>query len=399
MLVALAAIGWLVSYNLTTTSASGEVPAALRLVCGGWNGGDCLSVLTSPRAYLKGTNIPWAAVGMGYFAMVLVWNLFVGPTSRGRGWWHIPPLALVLIAGWFSVDFLNVMANELRRWCAGCVAAHAINALIVLLTIAATPVFRARKPQVPHPSARLALSSIVAGLGVLGVHVFFTTSLSMSNARDQAQRMTSAIIRDPQFVSWDWKRQPVQEIPLRDDEPWVGAPDAKYTAVAFIDFQCPSCRNQHAVLDEFIAAHPGVLRLTIRNFPLNSECNPGAARITHPEACRAALAAEAVREAGGPAALRRFTYVLFSRQADLIRGSFDDWAAASGVSKADFQRVHSSPGPAERVREDAALAKSLGVTAPPTLFINGQRLTYWPEKLEGWERLFDLPAAATKPAP
>src|SRR5207302_3348753 len=80
----------------------------------------------------------------------------------------------------------------------------------------------------------------------------------------------------------------------------VPAEGAKVLVVKFNDYQCPPCRQSYlgykGIFAKYEAEHPGAVRLVLKDFPLDSECNQSV-RSTgpHPAACEAAVAVRLAR--------------------------------------------------------------------------------------------------------
>ena len=54
-----------------------------------------------------------------------------------------------------------------------------------------------------------------------------------------------------------------------DDQPTKGNPNASVTVVEFTDFQCPSCAQQHPVIEKIMSEFGDRVRLVVRDFPLS----------------------------------------------------------------------------------------------------------------------------------
>ena len=70
-----------------------------------------------------------------------------------------------------------------------------------------------------------------------------------------------------------------------DGHPWIGARDPELTVVEFSDYQCPFCSRGHRIMRTLVRAHPTVIRLVHRHFPLDEACNPIIDRPFHRRAC------------------------------------------------------------------------------------------------------------------
>src|SRR5215204_1797823 len=58
-----------------------------------------------------------------------------------------------------------------------------------------------------------------------------------------------------------------------DDQPTKGNSNAPITLVEFTDFQCPSCAEQHPVLERIVSEFGNRVRLVLRDFPLTQHTN------------------------------------------------------------------------------------------------------------------------------
>ncbi|MEW6249759.1 MAG: thioredoxin domain-containing protein [Planctomycetota bacterium] len=392
ILVAVAA--WCFSAMLLRVSSQAGGSPLLDAVCGA-GAGDCTAVLTSPQAYFTlgdqtgGPRIPISALGMAYFAFVALWYLFIGPPARNGRYWHFVILLVVLVGAWQSASYMLMMRNVLQRWCAGCVVVHALNAVLLLVTLAAWPwsqrprtgpsgfgrVMRTLAvvlaiallagavvlrlvgaPQdytfllaalglagaagwpthrrwpagLPLPTARLALAALTAGVLFGMLHLFWIYLNVAAGLLDRTMKQYTELVSDPAFVRWDLDRQAPVELPLYPDEVFGGAPDAPHTAVVFGDFHCPACRQLHEMLVQVAQKYPDRLRVAFRYFPQDSTCNPNPKfrGASHPGACRVAQAAEAARVAGGREAYLAMRKKLWEEQARLPKKPPEQQSAA-----------------------------------------------------------------------
>lgn len=163
---------------------------------------------------------------------------------------------------------------------------------------------------------------------------------------------------------------------------FAGAADAPVTVVAYACARCPFCSKVVPQLHEDVTSGPlaGKVRLAFRTFPVRG----------HEHATEGALAIEAARALGAfwPYLLR-----LYGDFDGFSVDKLDTWARESGLDPAAF---------AARVKDDttrAAVVASkkegvrLGVTATPTLFVDGRRYRgdldadgLRDALLEAWER-------------
>jgi len=147
-----------------------------------------------------------------------------------------------------------------------------------------------------------------------------------------------------------------------DDQPSKGNADAKVTIVEFTDFQCPSCAQQHPVLERLVSEFGNRVRLVVRDFPLSQ----------HADAPKAAEAAEAAREQGK---YWEYAALLFRNQSALDVNKLKQYATDLGLDRARFDAALDSRKFAEKVERDVIDGQKLGVNGTPTFYINGKRVS------------------------
>ena len=154
---------------------------------------------------------------------------------------------------------------------------------------------------------------------------------------------------------------PTLDPPVAPRDHAAGPAGARVTLVEYADFECPSCRAAHGVIQAVRRAFGDNLRLVFRHFPL---------RDSHPHALEAARAAEAAAEQGQfwPMHDR-----LFERQHALEPEDLARYARKLELDVVRWTRVMALSSTEERVLADLASGRRSGVRGTPTLFINGAR--------------------------
>ncbi len=169
----------------------------------------------------------------------------------------------------------------------------------------------------------------------------------------------------------NFDQMPEREIELSPGDFSLGPEDAAVTVVEFSDFQCPFCRAGAATVKEVLAKHPKDVRLVFKNFPIDTACHEELQQQLHPFACKAALFALcAGRE--NPDQFWRAHDSLFGAgelSDDVLRRIH----AELSLSGAEMDHCMGSDESLRKVKQDIALARSLGVTGTPTFFVNGRR--------------------------
>jgi protein-disulfide isomerase/uncharacterized membrane protein len=408
----LAIAGWTLSLLLFQSVSSPSTSSGLLdAFCGpaaGQSTWDCQSVLRSKWGYAFGEfKMPVSALGMSYFAFVGLWYLLIGPVTPQRRPYHVIITLVILLGMWESARYTLIMAFELQRWCAACLATHAINTALLTITIAAWPWKTPPYPQRPHPTGRLALATTTACLLAAFAHLA-TTALGITGGRlGQFARSYREIVDDPEYILWNHRREVVADLNLRPDEVYAGNPDADHTIVVFSDFQCTACKKAHDALADLLRKYPDTFRIAYRYFPQDPDCNPheNFASGAHASACEAAYACEAARITGGPDALLQMRNLLYKRQALLDSRPFTNFASELGLDPDTFTKALASEQTHRRIAQDVQLGLELDISGVPIIYLDGRRLVGW-SKPEIWDALLAPqspptadPAAAPDPQP
>lgn len=158
--------------------------------------------------------------------------------------------------------------------------------------------------------------------------------------------------------------------------PALGPADAPLQIVEFGDFSCPYCRQAVPALRQFLAAHPGQVRLVYRHFPLAD---------VHPRAQAAAIAAVCANDQG-----KFWLYhdKLFMNQERHQEDDLVKYAGETGLNMPLWQSCRRAAAAARVVSDDFQAGLSLGVDGTPTFFINGARVA-GVLPLADWEQIFN----------
>jgi uncharacterized membrane protein/protein-disulfide isomerase len=152
----------------------------------------------------------------------------------------------------------------------------------------------------------------------------------------------------------------------------VAAEGAKVVIVKFNDYQCPACGQSYLlykpILAKYAASHPGAVRVVMKDFPLNANCNAAVRTVLHPAACDAAVAVRLARAANHGDQMEEW---LYTHQQGMTPESVRQ--AARDVGKVtDFEAKYQTT--LESVKADIALGQQLRVAQTPTFFINGLKV-------------------------
>jgi protein-disulfide isomerase len=134
------------------------------------------------------------------------------------------------------------------------------------------------------------------------------------------------------------------------------------TLVEFSDFQCPYCGKMVGVVDQVIEAYPGKVRLIVKDFPLAFHAD---SELAH-EACLAAKAQGKYWE---------MYHLLFANQQRLREPDLLEYAKQLQLDVDKFEDALKTHLYQAEVEDSKAEGTALGVTATPTFFLNGRKLT------------------------
>jgi protein-disulfide isomerase len=144
-----------------------------------------------------------------------------------------------------------------------------------------------------------------------------------------------------------------------DDNPWIGAKDAKVVIVEFSDYACPYCAKFALEVEKKIVEnYKNTVKLVFRDFPVHGESS-----------YKAAEAANCAREQGK---FWEYHYLLFERQKEWYNNvsKFLDYAEELGLNSEKFRECLDSGKYRQEVEKDFMDGVSYGVQGTPTFFIN-----------------------------
>lgn len=306
----------------------------------------CAKAAASKWGRIPGLNWPLSSVGLAYFfGLLIAFALSRDGLAKSLRW-------LVRLSTIASIILVAVMFAN-RYVCYYCLAIHGANlAFWILLEL-----------RRPAPKSSLRSLGILAGSFVLamaalvgGEHIYRLQLDRLAEAERQAsiQQIIEAN-GSPHAFTGRYHR---------------GPKDATVHIVMFTDFQCADCNNVEPQIKNLFRDRNDI-SLSIKHFPFCSDCNPITKRTLHPNACRAAQAAEAAGKLQGNDGFWEMHDWLFA-----VDGTFDDEQLDAvlpgmGYDITEFHAVMNSPEIDALIKADITESKSLGLYYTPMVFING----------------------------
>jgi protein-disulfide isomerase/uncharacterized membrane protein len=341
LLIALCASGMLVFSHFAHLDLPG---------CGA--GSACADAQSSAFGKIPGLNWPMSHVGLAWFLGLL--TAWLGFARRG-----LSPTFRILVrvgaAG--SLAFLVIMMVK-QYLCVYCITTHLAN-----FGLLACVEFAWRKPRILENDVGVTLA-VIALVSVIMIPLEI---LQVRASVEKARRETDASVAEVIAASNE------------DSTPFVGRyvrgpKRAALRVVLFSDFQCEVCKRVEEELQRVMTGRSDIA-VSVKHFPLSSDCNEYLARYganMHPNACRAAQAAEAAGILKGDKGFFEMHDLLFRKyvgdftddqlRADLVRLKYDP---------EKFFQVMNEEKTIRGIKADIDEGRSLGLHYTPMVFING----------------------------
>ena len=388
--------------------------AAVTQVCGEGGNTGCDVVARSPYSAVRG--VPLAAVGLAFSlsaALLSLLGLVGGPDTRAAA--ALVLLALFALAVLAAVVLFGIQLVLIKAFCKLCILTYAIDALAFMILLPTRRDRSALRTGVRYPEGRVAMAGWGLGtLAIAGAVLAGNTALAARRgpadasllgapaaalppaaaapagsdaqryqeearvAHEEARRLQE-ILDDPkkleeyfaQKAAREYEQGPVAALNLKT-APFKGPAEAPIRVVEFSDFLCPYCRSIAGAFSAYLPASANRVVLYFKNYPLEQACNPGLSRTIHPGACALALGAICAQDQG-----KFWPYhdrVFAGPPSNPGTAEVVSLAAAAGLDAAALNTCMGGASARDRLAAEIQEAKTAGVDATPTLFINGRKL-------------------------
>ena len=311
--------------------------------------------------------VPVALFGVLWFVVATLLTV-TGMTARDTVREDVPgylfvmstlALAAVLYLGYASFVLLKTV-------CVLCLTTYAAVIGLFLVSGAATSFPMTTLPRRAARDLRVLVSNPLA-IGI--VVLFFAGAASTLAFFPREGGLVSGTAPAPE-VTQDQRSELERFMATAPRVPLVVPREgAKVLIVKFNDFQCPACAQTHQqykpILAKYEASNPGAVKMVLKDFPLNRDCNDAVQQTLHPAACDAAVAVRLARMRNKGETMEEW---LYTHQPAMTPASVRQTAKdMAGVT--DFEEKYSAT--IASVKSDVALGKQVGIRATPTFFING----------------------------
>lgn len=150
---------------------------------------------------------------------------------------------------------------------------------------------------------------------------------------------------------------------FNDGYSWVtGNPEAEFTVVEFLDYQCGYCRKAMPEVTELLESD-GDIRMVVKDFPI---LGPGSEL--------AARAATAAMMTGGPDAYGRLHDVLMTAKGQITDEGLDRTLREADLDPDTIRPAMDDPEVGRRIARNRALAERMAITGTPTFVFQSEMI-------------------------
>ncbi len=345
--------------------------------------------------------IPTSWLGLAYFSSIAVWFLSLGPVTQWTSWQRLVAIAIVSIGTLVSVMFIALMGLAIKEWCTKCLFIHGLNVGIMIAAICSLRSTKG-KPTFVEPTlqptergfialqTRLGMTAIILALIVsAGSWLYFDAILQARQywrRHNVLDRLVDSLQSNADLVVHEYLAQPVNPAlnDLNADDAAELAHDSKIPRlVVFNDYVGRDTVCFDTLLGGHIAkAFGGDIQVDIRQLPTSP--NPDdLSRLLDEEqstetnmtrSIRASLAAKTAGVLGDEQGFRFLHQLLFLHRERGKDWNYGELATLAGMDADRFIDTMEGPAVLDELKQDALLARSLGVTRAPAAFLNGRKV-------------------------
>jgi uncharacterized membrane protein/protein-disulfide isomerase len=329
----------------------------------------CTQVYSSRFGTFAG--IPVAVFGAIWFAfatLVAIAANVARPTVRESAPGYLFLGSTIALAGVLYLAYASFVV--LKLVCILCVTTYVAVIGLFLISGAATSVPMTTLPRRAVQDLKVLMSSPIAM--ILALLFIGTAGSALAFFPRESAPAPSAVLEEvgaqgnqqSEFERW-YTAQPRLPLVLPMD-------GARVLVVKFNDYQCPPCRQSYmdykGVFAKFETSQPGAVRLVLKDFPLDKECNSSLTADLHPASCEEAVAVRLARERKRAEPLEEW---LFANQSRMTPELAKQGAREVGGVENFDERYQAT---LEQVKADIAYGRQLGVRSTPTFFVNGVKI-------------------------
>ena len=327
----------------------------------------CTQVYASRFGTFKGVSVSvFGGIWFGFAALMSIAGMSARPAVRESVPGYLFAASTIALAAILYLGYASFFI--LKLVCVLCLITYAAVIGLFLISGAATSMPMLSLPRrAAHDLKVLVTSPVAIALAVLWLAAAATTVAFFP--REAAPATAGA----PVQATADQRSELERFMASAPRVPLVVPSDgAKVVVVKFADYQCPACGQAYTsykpILAKYAAANPGVVKVVMKDFPLNPNCNAAVRQVVHASACEAAVAVRLARAHNRGDELEDW---LYTHQPEMTPESVRKAALEIG-QVTDFDAKYQAT--LELVKSDTAMGQQLKVAQTPTFFINGIKI-------------------------
>lgn len=331
------------------------------------------------------TVIPTSLIGLSYFACMLIWlSLVFRPHYAGR-WVRWTTYTGLGVSTCVSLLLMAEMVIHIGQWCSSCALVHACNLAVVIAFVIWCRL--ASKTNLPESASDASTSSltqprlILTGalactISVAGIWFYYA---AMTEARRQWRKadhyasIINPLKRDEAFVLREYLAQPI-ETSGADNTVGLGASEDKLSAIVYSNYDCPGCACFAMFWDRVTTEMAVDMSVSYRFLPPGGRGDADSRTSTSERQQSHARAACAAKLQGGTGAFHAMERLLYRASRKNEPTDYAELARQIGLDETRFAIDMNGPTVSEQLTRDAELARRLGVTSAPAVFLNGRRV-------------------------
>lgn len=192
-------------------------------------------------------------------------------------------------------------------------------------------------------------AKILSGVGVVTLILIVGAALLMGGGSPNSQTLSTS----------------QEKLLVRENSNKIATSSAKVTLVEFGDYQCPACKVAEPIVKQLLNVEKGKINFVFRNLAFLGQ--------------ESTWAAEASECAGEQGKFWQYHDYLYEHQGAENSGAFskeklENFAAALNLNTEQFKFCLETDKYSQKVANDVADARDLGVNSTPTFFLNGEKL-------------------------
>jgi protein-disulfide isomerase/uncharacterized membrane protein len=347
---------------------------------------DCSTVNKSHYSVFMG--FPIAGYGLFYYLFILMFLPLYHVINHEK--FSLFLEGLFLITSFFSVLTILPLAlisiTKLKTYCLFCMIIWLCNIVLFLLFAALVR----RKENTTF--IRAFWNVLVSFFGFLKrfymapAHVFILVSVSTSlfaailfggeylSIKRDLERASSNLEELDKLISEFYSR-PVLNSSVKGVPVFHGKSDSAVTIVEYSDFNCPACKKGLKTMEELTKQYPGKLAVYLKNFPLDSTCNPVAIKDKGGLSCTSALISIALREKKG---YHHYVDQIMKSDQPLSFELVEKALADVGVKPEDLGNMFKDGNAKEILNQEIKEGIALEIKSTPSFLINGRLISGLP---------------------